>query len=83
MIAKWCNLGLPEEGVLSPIHPGAEGQARILSKRWDNEREHQCQEDKAGRQNNLPKTQLQFRKQQRSVTVIWWPVWDKNLLTTC
>lgn len=46
-------LSLPKERVLSTVHPGAEGQAWILPKRWNNQGECQSQKNKAGWQHNL------------------------------
>lgn len=46
-------LELPEERVLSSIHPGAEGQTWILSKWWNNQSERQRKKNKASRQHNL------------------------------
>lgn len=46
-------LRLPEEGVLSTIHPGAEGQTQILSKWWNNQGERQSQKNEASWQHNL------------------------------
>lgn len=59
---------IPEEGVLSPIHPGAQGQTGILSKRWNYQREHQRQEDEAGWKHDLSNTQKQlgFNKPEKS-----------------
>ena len=53
MRAYWAD-PLPEKGELPAVHPGTEGQAGVLSERGYNTREHQCQEDKAGWQHNLP-----------------------------
>ena len=51
-----CPFCPPEEGVLSPIHPGTEGQTWILSERWNDQSERQCHKNKTGWQHNLPKT---------------------------
>lgn len=43
----------PEEGELLSVHPGAQSETGIFSKRRDNHGEDQCYQDKTGRKDDL------------------------------
>lgn len=59
------NVWQPDEGDLRSVHPGAQRQAGVLSKRWNDGGEDERYEDKAGRQDDLnspPKKMIKQRQ---------------------
>lgn len=58
-------LVVPKECVLSPIHPGTEGQTWILSKWWNNQSERQSKKNKASWQHNLHRQKNVLCKQEK------------------
>lgn len=51
----------PDEGQLLSVHPGAQGQAGVLSKGRDDHGEDESDEDKAGREDDLRTTRVSER----------------------